>query len=183
MKKNALFLFMALTISGCIGSGEISTVQSNGENHFPTLIGIDLVGEDREIPQSFTGEYNIVAVAFEREHQEAVNTWISAVDSILENHKNIAFYEVPLIYEINAPYRFWINNGMRAGIPDLEARLRTITVYTDRDKFTSTMNMKTDRIYVLLLNKKGEILWQTQGPLTPKSESALLNKIMEINKL
>lgn len=183
MKKNTLFLFILLTISGCIGSGKISTVQNNGENYFPKLVGIDLMGEDREIPQSFIGEYNIVVVAFEREHQKAVNTWINAVDPILEKYKNIAFYEVPLIYEINAPYRFWINNGMRAGIPDLEARLRTITVYTDRDKFTSTMNMKTDHIYVLLLNKKGGILWQAQGLLTSKSEKALLNKIIEINKL
>ncbi len=136
------------------------------KGHFPHLTGIDLLGNERQIPQSFKGKLNIVAVAFQREQQEMVNTWIPIADKIIEERKDVRFYEVPLIYELGGLYRGWINNGMRMGIPDPVARERTITVYTKRDTFLKKMNMKTSTIYVLITDESGKILWRTSGEAT-----------------
>ena len=67
---------------------------------------------------------------------------------------------------MNAMMRGWVNNGMRSGIPSEKARERTITVYTEREKFLGMMNMQTDNIYTLLVNQDGEILWRAEGDAT-----------------
>ena len=167
-KKSYLIVgvFMALVISltGCIGAGKISPVSPPAkEGYFPTLTGIDLFGEQRIVPDDFKGNLHLVAVAFEREHQDPVNTWIPVAKELSAQNPGLTFYEIPLIYKINAAYRTWVNNGMRSGIPSDEGRERTITVYTDREKFLDITGMKADRIYLLLMTHEGKILWQTEG--------------------
>lgn len=168
---------MMLLLSACIGSGENTAVQSNGAQQFPDVAGIDLLGEERALPGSMQGTLNIVAVAFEREHQTPVNTWIPVAEDIMQSQDEVRFYEIPVIYEMNAAGRFWVNNGMRSGIPDDEARERTITVYTDRDKFTDLLAMQMDRIYLLLVDNDGAILWRTEGQATDETIQQLWHAI------
>ena len=164
-----------------IGSGDISPIKDNGTSHFPGLVGIDLHGKEKIIPDSFSGNLNVIVVGFLREHQDPINTWIPEVEALMAETPGLAFYEVPLIYKINPAYRTWINNGMRMGIPDDAARSRTITVYTDREKFLQVTNMQPDRIYVLLLDKAGKILWRAEGPVTAKNLNSL-KKTISIHK-
>ena len=162
--KNLLVIMSLLLLSSCfIGSGENSKILNLGEKKFPKLTGIDLNGNKQLLPDSFAGKLNIVAIGFEREHQEAINTWIGVADEIIAKNPDIKFYEVPLIYELSTFSRAWVNNGMRFGIQNEIARKRTITVYTNRDEFFNIMQMKGDRIYVAIINKEGDILWITDG--------------------
>jgi predicted transcriptional regulator len=69
---------------------------------------------------------------------------------------------------------------MRLGIQDKIARERTITVYTNRDKFFEIMNMKGDKIYVLLLDKDGKILWRTDGLANQKNIESLQKILKKI---
>jgi hypothetical protein len=177
--KLLLSIAAALTLSACIGAGDNSPLQSQGDNRFPAMTGIDLMGEERPLPDSFKGDLNIVTLAFEREQQENVNTWIPHAEKMEEEYKNVRFYEVPLIYEMNMVMRSWVNNGMRSGIPDEEARERTITVYTDRNKFLNMMNMQTETIYTLLLDSDGTILWRAKGDATDEKLQELRKTIQK----
>lgn len=177
MKKFLVLLGALFIVTGCIGAGTISGLQPQGNNMFPKLEGIDLLGKKRDLPAAFEGKLNIISVAFEREHQEDVNPWIGLALEIMKEHKGVRYYEVPLIYELNAPSRFWVNNGMRSGIPDQAARERTITVFTDRPAFTGLMNMDASIIYTLLLDDKGKILWRTSDVLTDEKAIDLKQEI------
>ena len=158
-----LFIVAGLTLSACIGAGGISDMRVAGKDQFPVMSGIDLLGAERVIPDSFAGDFNLVAVAFQREQQEDVNTWIAVADDLMAGRDDLWFYEIPVIYELGGMQRFWINNGMRSGIPSVEARERTITVYTDRAPFFEAMNMREDEITVLLLDDAGRVLWRADG--------------------
>lgn len=153
-----------LFVSACIGPGDVSSVNRPHPNSFPEMTGIDLLGHARKIPQDFAGEHQLVAVAFEREQQAQVDTWIAAAEVLTKDFAGLRFYELPIIYEVNPVYRTWINNGMRAGIPSEKARKRTITIYTDRERLLEMMNLKADQIYVFLLDESGQMLWQAKGP-------------------
>lgn len=177
MKKHLIIGVICLLLTACIGSGENSDPETQKEGYLPHLTGIDLLGEERKIPQTFAGELNIIAIGFEREHQKPINTWIPIADTIIKESPDVRFYEVPIIYKTNALYRGWINNGMRAGIPDKGARERTITVYTDRDKFTKALNMEMSTIYVLLVDKDGKILWRVKGKATSTKIKSLKEAI------
>jgi hypothetical protein len=77
-------------------------------------------------------------------------------------------YELPTIYRMNRLQRSFLDRGMAMGIPSKEARETTITLYLDKEKFRKALDMPSeDRIYVLLVDRKGKILWRTDGVYTP----------------
>jgi hypothetical protein len=172
--KNFISLILLFILQACmIGAGENSKIEPLANNFFPKIVGIDLQGNKRQLPQAFDKKLNIVIVAFKREQQEEVDTWIPTIEEIIKKNSDVSFYEVPLIYELNPFSRAFVNNGMRNGIKNEIARQRTITVYTDREKFFEVMKMSEDKIYVLLLNNSGKILWQKEGVINKENSSAL----------
>lgn len=184
IKKLFACAFLGLVIFGyfhIIGPGRISSFSNIEVNTFPRLVGIDLEGNEFTFPDSLPKPLNLIIVAFERDQQKDVDTWIAIADDLMAEHGNLSFYEVPLIYELNTSFRFWINNGMRFGIPDEKARKRTITVYTEREKFTSLMTMETTSIYGLLLDQEGKIFWRAKGLATPENISSLKHVLSQLN--
>ena len=173
----------ALTLTGCIPAGINSPVQSSGATGvaFPDVVGIDLEGEQVSLPGGFAGRRNLVAVAFERDQQAVVDTWITAVEPLLARDRDLRLYEVPTIYESSVLFRLWVNNGMRAGIPDPAARRRTVTVYLDRERFTTALAIPDTReVHLLLLEADGRIVWRTTGPADDQKLAALADAL-EVN--
>jgi hypothetical protein len=176
--KTLIAITLLLLLQGCfIGSGENSEIISNAPNVFPQLVGIDLNGDRQELPKKFSKKFNIVIIGFKREQQELINPWIEAFKEIKKSNQEIDFYEMPLIYELGAFSRAWVNNGMRFGILDEEARKRTITVYTNRDQFFKIMQMNVNQIYLLLLDNQGEILLKIEGDFSQEKLKLLSKKL------
>ena len=60
-----------------------------------------------------------------------------------------------------------VDEAMHAGIPDKSACERTITIYTNREEFLPKLNVDSlETIQIFLLNKKGQILWCSEGEFT-----------------
>jgi len=163
MKKIIPFVLLFTLQSCLIGAGENSKVEANKNSYFPKITGIDLDGKKQELPTIFKNKFNLVVVAFKREQQSEVDTWIKAAEPILKENSDLSFYEIPLIYELSSFKRMWVNNGMRFGIPDEVARKRTITVYTNREEFFKITGMAENKICALLLDDSGKILWKKEG--------------------
>ncbi len=76
----------------------------------------------------------------------------------------------------------FINEGMRAGIPDRAARERTITLYIDKQAFLRALNMPDeDHIYILLMDQEGNVLWQARGANTEENSASLRQAIAEFH--
>jgi hypothetical protein len=155
-----------LVLGGCIAAGPNSSVTTRGEAgiDFPRVTGVNLEGEEIALPSGFQGERNLVAVAFKRGQQAKVDTWIAELDRLAEADPEMRFYELPTIYEANALFRMWVNNGMRSGIQDPVARKRTITLYLDREKFMAELAIPDmDDIHLFLLDRRGQVVWRAAG--------------------
>ena len=71
---------------------------------------------------------------------------------------------LPTIDALPALSRTFINEGMRAGIPNAKARERTITLYVDTARFMRELDIPTKNdVHVLLVDRQGAILWRTTG--------------------
>lgn len=178
MKKILSLGFLILLQACLIGAGQNSEISSDKNNYFPQITGIDLNGNKQKLPDTFNNDLNLVIVAFKREQQSEVDTWIKSAKPLLEKNKNLSFFEIPLIYELSAFKRFWVNNGMRFGIKDEVARKQTITVYTNRKKFFNITKMEEEKIYALLIDKNGKILWQKDGASDAAKISSLKKALL-----
>ena len=134
---------------------------------FPVVTGSNLQRKKLTLPRDFQGERILVFVAFQQWQQRQVDTWIPT-------HPEVRYYELPTIQQLNALARTFINEGMRAGIPDPVARERTITLYLDKNAFRQALQLPgEDDIHVLLLDRQGTVLWRGEGAFTPEEGKAL----------
>ncbi len=141
---------------------------------FPSVTGSNLQRKKLDLPEGFEGKLNLVLIAFQQWQQSQVDTWIPIARQLEEAHPALRYYELPTIQRLNALARTFINEGMRAGIPDPVARERTITLYVDKDAFKQALQLpREDDIYVLLLDREGRVLWRAEGILTQEKGESL----------
>lgn len=161
-------------------SSEAATTAPKG--NFPKLIASNLDKQTLSLPEDFAGDYNLLLIAFQREQQKNVDTWLHEMKRF-EWSPNFRYYELPTIGRLNPIARWFIDNGMRRGIPDREARARTITLYLDKLAFRKALNLPDERqIYAVLVNRSGRVLWRTEGDFDEAKAASLLNVLREDKK-
>jgi hypothetical protein len=147
---------------------------------FPNVRGANLKREKLSLPQDFSGELVIALVAFQQWQQRQVDTWIPLAEQLEQDYIGMSYYELPVIRQMNILSRTFINEGMRAGIPNPKARERTVTLYLDKTDFRAALGMPHEQsIYVLLLTATGKVLWKTEGEFTTDKGEALRTAVEE----
>ena len=123
---------------------------------FPVVRGENLEGRTFTLPTDLEGTYNLLFIAFKREQQLDIDSWLPFAKQLVQEYPALAYYELPTIYRGHPFFRWWLNTGMRMGIPDKKAR-----------EVTKALDMPDEeRIYVLLVNRKGEVLWRVDEPFS-----------------
>lgn len=131
---------------------------------FPTLEATNLNKQKVQFPGGLSGDLNLLLIAFQREQQAEIDTWLALLPAVVVRHPNFAYYELPVIDRPNFLLRWVIDTGMRGGIPDKQQRARTVTLYLDKKPFLATLQITSEAtIHALLINRKGEIVWREQG--------------------
>lgn len=141
---------------------------------FPTVSGSNLLREKLTLPQDFQGNLNLVFIAFEQWHQMEVDSWMTLAKKLEDQFVGLVYYELPTIQSRNSFYKMFINEGMRAGIPNPKTRERTITLYLDKAEFRAALGLPDeDHIYVLVTDRLGKEYFRARGAYSPEGEEAL----------
>ena len=131
---------------------------------FPTLPARDLEKRKVMLPTAFAGDCNVVLVAFQRQHQALVDSWVPWLEQAALADPRVRFYEVPTIGRLWAPVRNMIDGGMASAIGDPVILQRTFTVYGDIRRLTKPLHIsERDDITVLLVNRRGDVEWMGAG--------------------
>ena len=132
---------------------------------FPALESETLEKQAVHLPHDFQGQRNLLLIAFEREQQKDIDTWLTQMQPYEDIDKRFRYYEIPTIEKMNHLMRWFINSGMRHGIPDKKARERTVTLYIDKQSFKKSLQIPDEKkIYAILVDRSGKILWRAAGP-------------------
>ncbi len=146
--------------------------------HFPTVSGFNLERQEFEFPRDFDGELNLLFVPFLQQQQLVVNTWIPYAQELEASTPGVVYYELPTINKMPMLSRTFVNEGMRAGIPDQKSRQRTVTLYIDTQNFMQATGIPSkDDVHILLVNRNGDILWRTTGNFDQSKGEELVKAI------
>lgn len=141
---------------------------------FPTVTSDNLERKTFTLPRDFGGERNVVFIAFLRQQQLDVDSWMPFVKALVAKLPDTEFYEIPTIKRMIAPMRWMINRGMRGGIDDLGARERTITLYLEKEPFKRALGITDEHaIHVLVVDREGRVLWRATGPYSDEKGASL----------
>jgi len=145
---------------------------------FPQVAGSNLLRKKVTLPNDLQGELSILFIAFQQWHQAWVDSWVPLARQLEQSFPGVQFYELPVIYKMNFFSQTFLNEGMRAGIPNPTTRQKTITLYIDKEEFRQALDIPhEDTIWVLVLDRQGNVLWRTEGAYSQEKGDALLNTI------
>ncbi len=96
-------LLLALTGSVCNAQ----------QGTFPELKAQNLEKKILSLPSDFSGEVNLVFIAFEQDQQREVDSWLDAAPYIFKGNPAIPVYEVAAIGKEYKLAKYFIDRGMR----------------------------------------------------------------------
>jgi hypothetical protein len=141
---------------------------------FPQLTARDLDGRERMLPTELPGEWNVVIVAFRRQQQSLVDSWVPWLQKRAATAPGLGFAELPAIGLAWQPARPAIDGGMAAAISDQQTRRRTLTVYTDLRRLTGPLGITgRNTIWLFLTDRAGRVRWHGSGGWGAASAAAL----------
>ena len=144
------------------------------DRSFPRIMARDLDGREVMLPAGLAGEWNVVIIAFRRQQQALVDSWVPWLRDLAEATPGLAFAEVPAIGLAWQPVRPAIDGGMAAAIADQQTRRRTMTVYADLRRLTGPLGI-SDRnsIWLFLTDRDGQVRWHGTGAWDAASAAGL----------
>jgi len=146
--------------------------------HFPQVSGKDLNGTPWTAPSGFPAERTLVVVGFEEVQQAGIDTWLAGFD-VKNPAAKIPWIEMPLIQNPGMFMRWFINTGMRGGIPDKETRAHVWSAYTDKKAFMQACGMDTEQtVYALVVDREGRVLASESGNYTESGAEKLKKKLL-----
>lgn len=175
-------IILACSLPGC-GAADAKRVVEAGESDrssvFPTYISHDLNGRKVAVPGDAHSELTLIVVAFQRRQQLDVDGWLERAKPIFASHPGLDYLELPVLRRFNRVSRWFIDNGMRRGIPDEGKRARVITLYLDKEEFRRLTDIeREDDIHLFLVRRSsGEVLWRGHGPVTASAIDDLASAV------
>jgi len=141
---------------------------------FPDIQARSLEREHYDLPGDFEGRRNVAVVAFRREQQQVVDTWLPFLLALEAEQDDLRIYEIPTISRRWSPARRFIDGGMAVGIADREACARTLTSYTDVGRVQQALGLPDDTtIATVLTDRDGRITWMATGAFTEQAGDGL----------
>ncbi|MGE5289539.1 MAG: hypothetical protein ACM3ML_20545 [Micromonosporaceae bacterium] len=141
---------------------------------FPRLAARDLDGHEVTLPAGLPGEWNVVIIAFQRQQQAVVDSWVPWLQERAAAMPWLRFAELPAIGLQWQPARPVIDGGMAAAIRDQQTRRRTLTVYTDLRRVTAPLGIgDRSTIWLFLVDRAGRVRWRGSGGWDPATAAEL----------
>jgi hypothetical protein len=135
---------------------------------------VDSVRQFPRVEGSNLEEYNVVIIAFRREQQADVDSWLPFLREQKVVARGVRVYELPTLSRSYRWMRGFIDGGMARGIPEKATREVTITLYIDKTPFKNALAIPTEeRIITLIVKRGGPVLWRADGKFSSGSGSDL----------
>jgi hypothetical protein len=134
---------------------------------FPNVTADSLAGTKESIPESCSGKVTLVTVAFLRESQGQLDSWLNPFYEKFGNNPGFMFYEIPMISSGYKFMRMIIDGGMRAGLPSFKHK-HVVTMYGDVEKYLTALSLEPRSGHAFLIDRDGIIRFQASGYATPQ---------------
>lgn len=179
--KNILFLFFVILSFNLLSAQENTTMTDKTIGmEFPELKAETLSGIAMKYPDDVKGKVTLILMAFKRETQQKIDSWLGPFSKAFENDTTVQFFEIPMLagaWKLMSPI---IDGGMRSGIPK-QKHGNVTTFYGNVNKYCELLSIedKSDG-YVFLLDKNGVIQWRSNGFATDEKLKELFDNIQSL---
>jgi hypothetical protein len=135
----------------------------------PTATATALDGHTVSLPRDLPGRATILILGFSQHSQTATTAWEKPIRSSLASAPAIGYLDMPILEDAPSFIRPLILRSIRKQVPDvLKPNFLPLTsneaAWKQLTHFSPT---SPDAAYVLLVDRAGNIRWQTHEPFSP----------------
>jgi hypothetical protein len=161
MKTNSAQRWIMLALAAALvstTSGGLAVAQP--ARRLPAVEAFDLAGEARRFPSGLPTEMTLVIAAFDRAQQSIADRLFDQIAKAGAPQQGIATIETPVIQDPGRVARFFIDNGMKAGIPDAAKRKVVVTLYVQSlDAWLTETGLGTkSSVHLMAITRSGRIV-------------------------
>ena len=169
-----ILFFFCLVASSTFAFNELQ-----GTTPLP-LEGLTFSDTKIKIPETFHGRLVLLCFGFSRKSQADFKSWVDPFKKRYLSNNEISHLEVAMIGRKSKIETFFIQKGMKAGIPK-SSHNNVMAYFGDIKQFKDYYGFShKEKGYFLLLDKNSTIIWQNFGKATDKEIDKLFNLVDEI---
>jgi len=135
----------------------------------PPATGTALDGHTVILPRDLPGHATVLILGFTQRSADATTAWEMPVRTSLANTPAIGFYDMPFLEDAPSIIRPLIIRSIRKQVPDI-VKPNFVPLTSGQSQWkqlTGFSKDAPDAAYVLLVDRNGQVLWQTHDPYTP----------------
>jgi hypothetical protein len=151
----------------------------------PELRGEYLSGRKAVLPDDASGRPALLLVGFSYASRKPVEAWTKRFRAEFADKTQVTFYQVPMLGGAARMGKWFIESGMRRGTAKGDQE-NVITVYGGTDAWRQRLGVKAgdataeDTAYLILLDRKGNVLWRHAGPFEEATYQALAAQVRKL---
>jgi hypothetical protein len=146
--------------------------------NMPVIESTDLNKKTIVWPRDFTAERTLIFIAFSQSQQGNIDAWVNGMK--LKAAGAPVWFEIPMISDPGSAGRWFINSGMRSGIPSKADRARVVTVYGNKAAMMKAMGLTSEKqIYAIVVDKTGKIIARASGNYTETGAAELMAALIK----
>ncbi len=129
------------------------------------------------LPEALHGRPGVLILGFSRGSRDAVAGWGRRLAADYRNSPEVMYYEMPVLASVPGIMRGFVVRSMKSSVPQ-RAQARFVPI-TDHEAAWRTLVHfgPADDPYLLLVDGKGNVVWQTQGQPTDAAYAALKQQV------
>jgi hypothetical protein len=165
-------LFTLLVMSG------VAVVDRAAGERIPDLNGTSFANQAVSLPAELQGRgAGILVLGFSRGAREDVTSWAQRIAADYRTSDVVAYYELPVVASVPGLLRGIVLRSIKSSTPE-RAYKRIVPVTNNEAGWRAVVHYgESDDAYVLVVDRHGDVVWQTQGQPTDAAYAALKQQV------
>jgi len=143
----------------------------------PRLQEENLAGQKVVLPDAAAGKIAVLVFGFSRASQKPTEAWSKRAQDEFGKHPSFVLYQLPVLEDAPRFIRGVITSGMKKNVPENQ-RTSFVPVMNSEVELKKLVNYKeADDAYIVVLDRSGEVAYQTHGAADAAGYAELRNKL------
>jgi hypothetical protein len=167
-----ILLFTSIAVNGVAGVGPAAA------ERIPEVHGTSFADQAVNLPQDLQDKATgILVLGFSRGSRDAVTGWAQKIAGDYRTSNVVAYYELPVVASVPGFLRGILLRSIRSSAPE-RAHKRIVPITNNEAGWRALVHYgEADDAYLLVVDSRGDVVWQTQGQATDVAYAALKQQV------
>jgi hypothetical protein len=144
----------------------------------PEVHGTSFANQPVDLPAALQGKSaGVLVIGFSRASRDEVTGWATKIAADYRTSTVVAYYELPMVAGVPGFVRGVVLRSIKSSTPE-RAQPRVVPVLNDEAGWKAITHFnRPDDAYLLVVDRLGNVVWQTQGQPTDTAYAALKQEV------